>query len=42
MPLRLLVGLLVVAVAIPAAPSLIVRFQSVAAQIGLRAASAFR
>jgi hypothetical protein len=41
-PVRLLVGLLVVAAVISAAPSLIARFSPTAMDIGMRAARAFR
>jgi len=42
MPLRLVVGLLVIAMAIPAAPRVIARFETVAADISLRVARSFR
>ena len=42
MPLRLIVGLLVIAMAIPAAPRVIARFETVAADISLRVARSFR
>jgi flagellar biosynthetic protein FliR len=42
MPLRLMVGLMVVAMSVPAAPRVVAQFESVAAEISIRAARAFR
>jgi flagellar biosynthetic protein FliR len=42
MPLRVIIGLIVIASAISAAPSLITRFEGISAQISQRAARAFR
>jgi flagellar biosynthetic protein FliR len=42
MPLRLIVGLIVIASAISAAPPLIARFETISAEIGQRAARSFR